>query len=806
MGNALAGKLIPAGLRTSEVRPSLDFETYSEAGYKFIPKPIAPASAYHEGAPKKTRWEPPYKVKGMGGQGKGGLPVVGTPNYVCHPTAQVISLYYDLKDGNGLTRWLPIMPEPKALTDHVRNGGVLEAWNVTFEWWVWNIICVKLYGWPPLQLEQCYCVMAKSRRFSLPGSLDKAAKVLGTTPKDPEGTRLIQKLTRPHTPTKSRSAHRWTPASAWEDFKQFYLYNAVDVIAEDEASAKIPDLTPDERNQWIVDQRINARGLQVDMPALAACLDVLGQAEVKYAGELVHLTDGRVNSVNETEKFRTWLGECGIYLDNLQKETVTDEVKRLNKLYAEMCGAPEWDNQTMPNSFGGPINPGHRALQIRSMMGAANVKKLRTLALQVSGDGRLRDQYKYCGAATTGRASAGGVQLQNITAKGPRTSQCEDSFCGRYFGAHHDKCPHCGCWMIHETREWDVKAVESALVDILTHDLTTVEVIWGDVIAVLCGCLRGLFIATEGHDLICVDFSAIEAVVAACISRCQWRIEVFSGHAKIYEASAAKATGIPFQDILDYKEKNGTHHPARAKPGKVRELANGYGGWIGANKNFGAGEYMTDEEIKKDVLKWRAESPEIVEMWGGQYRETSPDSWKFTAELYGLEGAAINAIRNPGQCFHYIDISYAVYDDVLYCRLPSGRFLQYHRPRLLPTEDKLRRDQKTNIAAVKITFEGYNSNAAKGAVGWFRLDTYGGRLFENVTQAIAADVQFYALGRCEMRGYPIVLHTHDEGAAEVPEGSGSVEEMEAIFAERPDWAAWWPIRAAGWRHKRYQKD
>lgn len=808
MNQPLEGTLLPAGLRTSKVRASLDFETYSEAGFLFVdPPPPPPRKVLASGKLGALRWTPPYKVVGAGAQGKGGLPVVGTPNYVCHPTAEVLSLYYDLKDGNGRVHWVPAMPPPEPLLNHVRNGGELEAFNITFEWWVWNVLCVRRHGWPELPLEQCHCVMAKSRRFSLPGALGKVADVLGTTPKDKEGTRLIQKLTRPHTPTKSNPTHRWTPATAWDDFLSFYRYNEIDVESEDEVAALIPDLTDAERNAWLVDQRINARGLNVDVQALDAALDVLGQAEQKYAAELAHITDGAVCSVNETEKFRAWLKTRFIILDDLQKETVAEKVGELNKLYAGMCDADEWDGQTMPNSFGGEINPGHRALQIRAMMGAANVKKLRSLKLQVSSDGRLRDQYMYCGADRTGRASAGGVQLQNMTAKGPKSRQCSDVDCGRYFGAHHvDTCPHCGSALTHAVPEWDVNCVESAIADILMRDLARIEQLWGDVIAVLCGCLRGLFTAREGHDLICVDFSAIEAVVAACLSRCQWRIDVFCGHGKIYEESAAKATGIPFEEIIAYKEKNGMHHPARKTIGKVRELANGYGGWIGANKDFGAGDFMTDEEIKEDVLKWRAESPEIVEMWGGQYRETAPGSWEFTYDLHGLEGCAIMAIRNPGQCYAHIDITYAVYDDVLYCRLPSGRFLHYHRPRLLPTEDKLRRDEKTGIPAVKITFEGYNSNAAKGPVGWFRLETYGGRLFENVVQATAADLQFDALGRCERSGYPIVLHTHDEGAAEVPEGSGSLEQMEAIFAQRPDWASWWPIRAAGWRHKRYQKD
>ena len=752
------GTEIQVDLGTSVILPSMDFETYSEAGYNIDPQT--------------------GKVKGMGGQGKGGLPVVGTPNYAAHESTEVICLYYDLKDGLGRRPWYPGFPNPIDLINHIRNGGLIEAFNVTFEFWIWNMVCTKRYGWPILTIEQCRCVMAKSRRHSLPGALGNVAKVLGTLEKDKAGSRLIQKLTRPLTPTKKRKEHRWTPETAWEDFLAFYSYCDIDVQTEDHASALIPDLSPHEFAVWQMDQTINVRGVPVDIEALDAMLDILGQTERKYTMELGQITQGAVGSVSEVAKFGDWLASVGLPLPNMQKQTISDTLKR----------------DDIP-----PV--ARRALEIRDTLGAANVKKLRTLKLQVSNDGRLRNQYMYCGADRTGRWSAGGVQLQNITAKGPKSAECEA--CGEFHNpeASPEACPHCGSFMFHTMPDWTVEAVESAIRCILSRSLDWVERVWGDPIALLCGCLRGLFKATDGKIFICCDFSAIEAVAAACLARCQWRIDVFSGHGKIYEQSASNATGIPFEEILDYKKKNGMHHPARKTIGKVRELAGGYGGWINAWKNFGADKFMNDDEIKEDVLKWRAESPEIVEMWGGQFRWCGPGKWDYRPELFGLEGAVINAILHPGQCFSHIDITYAVRDDILYCRLPSGRYLHYHRPRLAEAQDKLNRGP-----SFQITFEGWNSNSAKGPVGWHRMETYGGRLFENVVQAVALDIQAEALLNCEAHNYPIVMHTHDEGTAEVPEWFGSVDEMSAIMSERPSWASWWPLRAAGWKHKRYQKD
>lgn len=783
-----AGSIIKTTLYQSEVLPSMDFETYSEAGFVMLPN-HPHGEVIVNG---RKRWVPPYSVKGVGSQGKGGLPVVGTPVYAEHPTTEILSLYYDLKDGLGRRRWLPGTPNPTDLLEHIARGGLIEAWNVTFEWWIWNMVAVRRLGWPVLPLPQCRCAMAKARRFSLPGSLDNAAKVLGTPQKDKDGKRLLEKLSRPHSPTKSRPAHRWTPATAWDEFCRLYTYNDGDVVAEDNASARIPDLTPYELDIWQMDQTINARGVYVDVETLDAALDILSQAEVKYTNELQQITGGAVSSVSEIQKFGDWLASQGCGLPNLQAETIRDALA----------------GNLMPLS-----GPARRALEIRDGLCAANVKKLRSLKLQTSSDGRLRDQYMYCGADRTGRWSAGGVQLQNITAKGPKNTRCES--CEKLFGRDAPSaqlqppdggtptCPRCDGWLMHDEPEWTIEAVEQAIEDIRTKSLEHVERMWGAPIAVLCGCLRGMFMARPGHKLVCCDFSAIEAVAAACLSRCHWRIEVFATHGKIYEASAAKATGIPFEEILAYKKQHGSHHPARKGVGKIRELAGGYGGWINAWKNFGADEFFdNDDAIKHDVLKWREESPEIVDMWGGQYRWCGPGKWDYRPELHGLEGCVILAIQNPGQCFSHNDITYGVADDILFCRLPSGRYLHYHRPRLTPVADKLNRGP-----SVQISFEGYNSNAQKGPVGWIRMETFGGRLFENVVQAVSCDIQAEALLRLERAGYPIVMHTHDEGCAEVPDDpQWNIERMAAIMSERPAWADWWPLKAAGWEHQRYQKD
>jgi DNA polymerase len=306
---------------------------------------------------------------------------------------------------------------------------------------------------------------------------------------------------------------------------------------------------------------------------------------------------------------------------------------------------------------------------------------------------------------------------------------------------------------------------------------------WGDVLSVVAGSLRSLFIAAPGHRFVCSDYSAIEAVVLAALAGEEWRMEVFRTHGKIYEMSASKITGIPLDEYLAYKKTNGEHHPDRQAIGKVAELASGYGGGLGAWKAFGADKHMNEDEITANVKRWREESPAIVDMW------------------YGLERAAINAILSPGNSYRYRDLTYYSDGKVLRCYLPSGRPLVYHKPRV--------EDGTTPWGAPtkRILFWGWNGNPKYGAIGWRELETYGGRLTENVVQAVSRDLMAHGMLHADRAGYNIVLTVHDEIVSEQPFGHGSVAELESLMGTLPPWAEGWPVFArGGWEGREYRKD
>lgn len=227
------------------------------------------------------------------------------------------------------------------------------------------------------------------------------------------------------------------------------------------------------------------------------------------------------------------------------------------------------------------------------------------------------------------------------------------------------------------------------------------------------------------------------------------------------------------------------------------ELGLGFGGFSGALFAFGYDGEKRDAD--RTWMAWRAASPAFEEMWGGQYRGVPWDIER--REYFGLEGCAVQAVLSPGQMFFYRGITYQVIDDVLYCTLLSGRRMAYHQPRLWYGA---KRDGW--VECYSLTYMTWNTNAKMGPRGWVRMETYGGRLFENVVQATARDIMAHAVVKLEAAGYPVVLRVHDEVAAEVPNGFGSLEEFERILTDLPDWAKGWPIRAAGWEGVRYHKD
>ena len=295
-------------------------------------------------------------------------------------------------------------------------------------------------------------------------------------------------------------------------------------------------------------------------------------------------------------------------------------------------------------------------------------------------------------------------------------------------------------------------------------DEKQLELLFGSVPNTLSELIRTAFIPRDGCRFIVADFSAIEARVLAWLAGEEWVLEEFRGKGKIYEATASRMFHIPQETIV----KGHPNYEYRQK-GKQATLSCGYGGGVGALKAMGA--RMPEDEMQPLVGAWRAANPNIVAFWGA------------------LDRAARRVIRMQ-ETVHVGKVTLYWQDDKLLIRLPSGRNLCYQSPHF--TENRFGSD----------AIGYYAPNAAGQMV---EQETFGGKLAENVTQAIARDILAHAMLNLESAGYPIVFHVHDEAIMEVPIGKGSLEEACRIMAIPPAWAKDLPLRADGDEMPYYRK-
>lgn len=296
-----------------------------------------------------------------------------------------------------------------------------------------------------------------------------------------------------------------------------------------------------------------------------------------------------------------------------------------------------------------------------------------------------------------------------------------------------------------------------------SRDLETLEMVFDSVPDVLSQLIRTAFVAKPGHTFLVSDYAAIEARVIAWMAGEKWRMDVFAKGGDIYCSSASQMFKVPV-------EKHGVNGHLRQK-GKIAELACGYGGGIGALKAFGADKMgLTEEEMQDIVTQWRQASPTIPRFWRD------------------AENAAKGALQNPGKVFTLpCGVKYRRDRDGLRCRLPSGRLLTYWGARL---------DNDGSIC-----FMGQNQTTRK----WEKTETWGGKLVENIVQAVARDCLAVALLRLDAAGYSITFHVHDEIIAEAPEGS-RWEDMAEIMGQPIDWAPGLLLRGDGYDTPFYMKD
>lgn len=302
---------------------------------------------------------------------------------------------------------------------------------------------------------------------------------------------------------------------------------------------------------------------------------------------------------------------------------------------------------------------------------------------------------------------------------------------------------------------------------LLAGDYEGLEILFGNVPDVLSQLIRTAFIPSSGCRLVVSDFSAIEARVIAWLANERWRQEVFASHGKIYEASAAQMFKVPIQSI-------GKTSPERQK-GKIAELALGYQGGVGALRKMG-GEKMglSEQEMTDLVEQWRKANPAIVKLWGD------------------VQQAAFTSIEEKREVRLQHGLSFNCYGGIMFITLPSGRSMAYVKPKI----------EAGNYGQAQITYEGTDQTTKQ----FVRLTTYGGKLVENIVQAIARDCLAESIVRLEEHGYKIVMHVHDEVVIDAPIKQASAEAIAEVMGRPIDWADGLLLTADAFVTDYYKKD
>lgn len=304
---------------------------------------------------------------------------------------------------------------------------------------------------------------------------------------------------------------------------------------------------------------------------------------------------------------------------------------------------------------------------------------------------------------------------------------------------------------------------------VIEGEFELLEILYPSMMQVFSELIRTAIIAPKGYTFIVSDYSAIEARVIAWLANEKWRLDVFATHGKIYEASAAHMFKVPLESITK-------DSPERAK-GKVAELALGYQGSVGALEAMGAADMgLNQKEMKALVDQWRNANPNIVKFW------------------YDTEQNAVDALKYPGMTqYGPRGIEFQMMGDTLFIKLPSGRRLAYKNAHLAEGEYK-----------IEIRYDGKDQTNGR----WGTIKTYGGKLVENITQAVARDCLAAAMLELNKAGYMPTFHVHDEVVVEVPihEKERAMADITRLMALKKPWTKGLILTADAFETKYYMKD
>jgi DNA polymerase bacteriophage-type len=661
--------------------------------------------------------------------------------------AEIMLAAWALDDGPVLVEDFTVEPMiPDALYEALQDPAV-EVWaqNSHFD----RTVMRHAWGIEPA-LPRWRDTMVQALSHGLPGGLGVLCEILKVPTdqaKDKAGRQLIQLFCKPRPDTsKVRRATRLTHPAEWAKFKDEYAPKDIHAMREVHKRLPLWNYKGSELALWHLDQRINDRGVAIDMPLVLSAIDAVGSAQKGLAARTVEMTDGQVASTTQRDALLLHILEAyGIDLPDMQMATLERRI-----------ADPEL-----------PIEL-KELLGIRLQASTTSTSKYKTLLKGTSADGRLRGTLQFNGAARTGRWAGRLFQPQNL----PRPVLKQDQI------------------------ELGIDALKAGCADLVVDN----------VMELTSSAIRSCIVARKGMKLVVADLSNIEGRDQAWLAGEEWKLQAFrdfdnGSGPDLYKLAYSKSFGgSPDAVTKDQRQI-----------GKVQELMLGYEGGVGAFIT-GAATYRFDiEELARQVLPiapgWALNEASGFYDWtvkqGRSTFSLSRDAfvasdtvkrvWRnlhpnIAAQWGELKETALAAIECPGITMQCRRLKLRRDGSWLRIALPSGRALCYPSPQVIDGA---------------ITYMGMNQYSRK----WTRLKSYGGKLFENVCQAVARDVMTANMPLIEAAGYEIVLTVHDEVICEAPDRSEfNSTHLSSLLAHNLQWAPDMPLAAAGFETDRYRKD
>ena len=661
--------------------------------------------------------------------------------------AEVMIFAWALGDGEVRVEDLTAALMSKELVDLLQNPSVkLIAHNSGFD------RTVLRHAMPQydLKIDRWEDTMVQALSHSLPGSLDALCEIFGIDAdkaKDKAGKQLIQLFCKPRPKTsKDRRATRETHPEKWAEF---LAYAKNDILAMRELHKKMPkwNYRNSELALWHLDQKINDRGVSIDLDLVQSAIEAVDKAQVELAKQTKEMTNGEVEAATQRDAMlKHILSAHSVSLPDMQKSTLE---RRLN-------------DDSLPVAV-------RELIAIRLQASTTSTAKYKALSLGTNTDGRLRGTLQFNGASRTGRWAGRLFQPQNL----PRP------------------------------------ALKQSVIDegIEVLKLGCADLFYENVMELTSSAIRGCIQAPKGKKLVITDLSNIEGRGLAWLAGEEWKNQAFrdfdngTGH-DLYKLSYAKSFGVPPETVdkeqrqvgkvqelaLGYEGGVGAFLTFAAVYGldldAMAELAiNGIDSGV-MNEAIRAWEWHKKE--RRNTFGLKKNTWLVCDSFKRSWRYAHPNISAWWSEL---KLTAIKAINSPGVAFPCRKVVMLKKGSWLLIKLPSGRFLCYPSARA-ETDGR-------------ISYMGNNQYTRK----WERLYTYGGKLAENITQAFSRDVLAHNMPKIEAEGYEIVLTVHDEvitEASDLPEFNH--ENLSKLLATNPEWASDLPLAAAGFESYRYKKD